>query len=1465
MYGGAFEESDLATSVQMLGGSNLTTQEIADGADQSGADFFHSFDRTGNFEVLKMAIFSFQLALLLTPRDHPSKPYRLRQLSVVLTTRFERLGDIDDIESAILALQGAIDILPEGHPEMVGCLSSLQRSSRIQFERLGDVASLELSILSAQQVVNLTPDGDAAKAGCLINVGAMLNARFKCLGRLEDLDDSITMFQQAIELMPSDHTDKALCFSNLGSVLSTKFNRTQNREDLELSASAFQRAVDHTPDNDPEKPGFISVLEATRRALSAQLLASGDAHDLSEAIDAAQQTLSVTTDDHPDKPHLLDVVGTLYNARFKLNGEFQDLAQTIASYRQAIQLLPDSNPSLKIHFFVNLKIALLYRFERLDDLDDLNGHVYAAQQALSLTPDGHASKSRRFNDVRAAYDTRYDRLERPEDLNCAVFSAQKAVDLVADDHPDKINYLECLRGVLLTRSKHLQDVEDLHRVIAVAQHIARPPTVHGNPHEPSNSIALSYAFRTRFDHLGDPADLSQAVAAAQRVVDLTADDHVHIAGRLIDLGAAVIKRFGQFHDIEDLQHSISLFQRAIGLISSDDPDKAFLEAICYSNLAIAFVQRYTRLNDAEDLMRSVTAAERGVDLTPEGRSDMPIHLHALGSAYKARYSCTGSITDLDQAILADKRAVQLLSGDRADHAVYHETLGKTFLTRFERFKDVADLSLAVSSLQHAVDLTPDGHIHKATLLSVSWRALLLRYRRIKDLQDLERCIAAAQAAVHLTPGDDKDAKQRDSDRAPRLINLRIALWARFLRTGSLADLDQAIAAAQNAAELMGPDEPDALDNLDSLALALRARFEHQGNFEDIMHAIAAAQKAVETGSKLNYTDTALYLLHLGNIFLSRYVYVRDVEDLRRSISSYRQSIDLVADDHTDMGYIKANCFNNLASTYISLFAVSSDPETLDQGVHAAERCIELAGENDPDKHFRYYSLMLAARAQLQNVHDDKDASIRYGETMITAAQQSLEHALDNDGDKAFFMGQLGFALHTRFQHLGDLEDLERAIVPLRRAISFTLPGHTYKFSHFFTLAQVFEDRFERLGNGEDLDQAIQSLQAVYSDASAQPRYRVRAALQAGRLLRDHRSPRSALPALKNFVTLIPLVATLDRPIARRFFDGGLFGGKEIALAVATALESGEPGLALEWLEAGRAIVWEQLFRLRTPIDDLRGVDNKLAAEFQRVSFALQSSPDALTPHILEAYQRDSVFEVTRTPAEETAHRNVQLARRYESLLDEIRALDGFKTFLLPPTLSELSMAAAHGPVVIINVHISRCDAIILASSSRVRRVGLPNLSVARIKKMYAATCSFVENGARRRDMRNDLAERAMAFATGTRHGTFQKVLGSLWYFVVQPILAAMEDLVSALNNFCEKVANASYSFGKPRMSANRMWCGVQLVSSHSCPYTQPASTDMPLCQRLRTSLFRRILPQCRRSFVPCQLQQGPRRRHECSV
>lgn len=214
-------------------------------------------------------------------------------------------------------------------------------------------------------------------------------------------------------------------------------------------------------------------------------------------------------------------------------------------------------------------------------------------------------------------------------------------------------------------------------------------------------------------------------------------------------------------------------------------------------------------------------------------------------------------------------------------------------------------------------------------------------------------------------------------------------------------------------------------------------------------------------------------------------------------------------------------------------------------------------------------------------------------------------------------------------------------------------------------------------------------------------------------------------------------------------------GDAVSEAAAVAVETGSYELSVEWLEQGRSVVWGQMLHLRTPMDALRDVDSDLAMKLEQVSRDLEN---ASSSSMAEQLHSGRTFSLE---AEAQGHR--RLAEEWENLLQRARALPGFDNFLLPKTFAELAQATHSGAIAMINVHKSRCDALVmLDGGEEVIHVPLP-LS-------YGISIRLARN------LQNSM-EHLRTSQRGTRIGRpedkFEDMLASLWSNVVSPILEAL--------------------------------------------------------------------------------------------
>lgn len=119
----------------------------------------------------------------------------------------------------------------------------------------------------------------------------------------------------------------------------------------------------------------------------------------------------------------------------------------------------------------------------------------------------------------------------------------------------------------------------------------------------------------------------------------------------------------------------------------------------------------------------------------------------------------------------------------------------------------------------------------------------------------------------------------------------------------------------------------------------------------------------------------------------------------------------------------------------------------------------------------------------------------------------------------------------------------------------------------------------------------------------------------------------------------------------------------------------------------------------------------------------------------------------------------------------------------PKKLPQLAKACASGPVVVISVHQSRCDALVLHGSGNVAHVPLPDFSFRHAKVLQTWFWDYLRRSCLLSRWRGDLRDELEAEERGGRvtakeaPDLLRELLAKLWTEVVNPIMDVVSTLV----------------------------------------------------------------------------------------
>ncbi|KAF6750585.1 CHAT domain-containing protein [Ephemerocybe angulata] len=446
--------------------------------------------------------------------------------------------------------------------------------------------------------------------------------------------------------------------------------------------------------------------------------------------------------------------------------------------------------------FNNRGIELSRSFERTGDLSDLIDSIAMHQQAVDLTPDGHADLPGRLSNLGNVFLSRFERTGELSDIVDAISAQQKAVDLASHGHPDLPGCLTNLGNAFQLRFKRTGELSDIADAIS-AQQKAVDFTPPGHADLPMRLNNLGNAFQSRFERTGELSDMVDAISAQQKAVDLTPHGHAYLPSRLNSLGSSFKRRFERTSELSDIADAISALQKAVDLTPHGHADLPME----LNNLGNTFQSRFERTGELSDIVDAISALQKAVDLTPQGHADLPACLTNLGSSFQSRFKRTGGLSDIADAISAQQKAVDLTPQSPHGHADLPprlNNLGMSFQSRFERTGELSDIADAISAQQKAVNLTPHGHADLPICLNNLGISFKRRFERTSEHSDIADAISAQQKAVGLTP-------QGHADIPARLLNLAASFLARFTSFGNSEDLDESLSHLKAAAiSISGP-------------------------------------------------------------------------------------------------------------------------------------------------------------------------------------------------------------------------------------------------------------------------------------------------------------------------------------------------------------------------------------------------------------------------------------------------------------------------------------------------------------------------------------------------------------------------------------------------------------------------------------------------------------------------------------
>ncbi|KAK0430693.1 CHAT domain-containing protein [Armillaria borealis] len=669
----------------------------------------------------------------------------------------------------------------------------------------------------------------------------------------------------------------------------------------------------------------------------------------------------------------------------------------------------------------------------------------------------------------------------------------------------------------------------------------------------------------------------------------------------------------------------------------------------------------------------------------------------------------------DEAIGAYERA---LDGTVVDSnglsliSICFRGIGTMLKGRYDRLGEAEDLHKAIWAQEMCIACTAADGEQLDEFYGSLLNSLVAHLDLLKDEEDLDRMSSYAEKAIALNPSN-----------AHAQYFLGVALHISYDNHHTLALVDRAILAVQSALSYSMPH--DRMEILTELAESYYRHLNHVRDQSDASACVKCIDQAMECGKILSFSDHGMLIDCLLYVF----TWNDDVQCYERALVICET---LLADTSLSSSEL---CMVHLAlgTTLLASCekgALSPVPHQLEKCVQTLKRVIKCTSPEHPWCHgyIPYKTLCRASRIRFQI----ETATVDEFEYAISIGRKAVE--LVSEGDKAECLMILGMILTTYGKAFHSRKNLEQSALVFRQASQLSSPS---------------------TGGDTRLISAISeaNLCALMEDWTG--------CINAYTI---------AMEAVQHRTWLGLSIMQQHRVISQSNVEINEMGRR----AAYVAVHFGDSGLALEWIEQCRSIVWQRVLNLHVSMDELAGVEPTLACRLGEVS---------------DLFQRGAYFDLRLGMEEGSLEMGKQkrhrLAEEWEGLVAQTRSIPGFTDFLKPKGEAYFTSCEFGGMVVLVNVSDESCDAIVLGSNKG-------KLVVCPLEQMNEKLGTSLQKRLREtlqesgRPSRDTRASRIWSGHTG--HDMMSNVLSVLWKMVVKPLFDFLDlkphDSLSGSNPPC---------------------------------------------------------------------------------
>ncbi|KUL44644.1 hypothetical protein ADL28_39675 [Streptomyces violaceusniger] len=798
------------------------------------------------------------------------------------------------------------------------------------------------------------------------------------------------------------------------------------------------------------------------------------------------------------------------------------------------------------------------------------------------------------------------------------------------------------------------------------------------------------------------------------------------------------------------------------------------------------LEEYTRSGDSAPLDEAIDHCRcaAGLSIATAAEDGLTQRLSDLSVALGLRFRRTGSMPDLEEAIAARRQSVELCGPDHPARIRRLSILVELLLLWCRSGARPWDVDETVRLAREVVAATDCGDSYRALRLSRLAQALYYRFQDTEQLGDLDEAIEVGRRAAEALAPDDRGAyllslgmwlqvrhdrtgiadlkghlqlmRRRLADasreqRPQRLSQLGTALYHLYEYNGEVAHLQEAIEAEEQALALTAEGDDQRGDRLTNLSVSYRLRYERLRSVADLDAAIQLGTEALS--APLN--DSALAAASLSTAFQLRYRHTLNQADLDRGVHLGRKAVDK-SEDGSPHRSAALTTYANALSWRLAESVGQRQEVDVDEAVRLTREAVATLPVHDPDRglHLMQYSSWL--RYRYTRWGDPRDLS-----EAVEVAEEAVAVTPNGHRYRQTLMHTLAIVLSTEVESPDGAEravDLDRAVMVAREAVAVNGLEDTSIVTARITLGTVLKQRYRARDDATDLREAVHWWrQAAESTVGTLPD-RMSACTAWGEAAVELGDLKLAVGAYTLAMELLPQLTWhgLSRPARER----QMADWSGLASDAATCLVMvGQPERAIEILEQGRSVVWNQILHTRTDLSLLAERAPAQAQRLSRIRDTLDARPfDTMLP--ITVLSQDALLAPSMW--ERLVEERAALLREWDEAVAEVRRLEGFAHFLRPVPFAELARAAAEGPVVLINVSRFGSHALVVGRNGpAVEAIELPEAAWKAVSQRAETFSNIVAAGGQ--------PHRSFLERERHRHAVHD-ILDWLWNHVAEPVL-----------------------------------------------------------------------------------------------